>query len=207
MRSKIATAAAAGVLGVSGLVLAGPALAATGADGAATAVSSRVDRIKTALQGLVTDGTLTQDQADKVATTLAERAPEGRGPGGPGHGGRGLDLSAAATALGLTEDALRTELQAGKSLATVAQDKGVAVDVVVTALVDAEKARIAQAVTDGRLTQAQADERLADLQQRVTDRVNSTGLGRGHGHGPRGGAGDDDADEGAQTPTPAPTPS
>ena len=202
MRRKIATVAAAGVLGVTGLALAGPALAATGADGAAGAVSSRVDRIKTALQGLVTDGTLTQEQADEVATTLAEKVPDGRGPGAPGgeRGGRGLDLSAAATALGLTEDALRTELQAGKSLATIAGEKGVAVDTVVTALVDAAKARVAQAVTEGRLTQAQADARLADLQQRVTDRVNSAvplrGPGGGrHGHG------------GGGAPAPVPSPS
>lgn len=182
MRKKILTVAAAGVLGVSSLAVAGPALAAVGADGAAATVTSRVDGIKQALSGLVTDGTLTQAQADKVAATLdssdaLRRHGHDGGPGGPGGysgpGGRGgRNLSAAATALGLSQADLRTALEGGKSLAQVAKDKGVAVGTVVTALVDAEKARIAQAVKDGRLPQADADERLADLTARVTDRVN-----------------------------------
>ncbi len=182
MRKKILTVAAAGVLGLSGLALAGPALAAAGAPSAGAAVSSKVDRVKHALAGLVTDGTLNQAQADRVASTLgsADLGPAGhdgrrRGRGGP-------DLAAAATALGTTEAELRTALQSGKTLAQVAKDKGVAVDTLVTALVDAEKSRTAKAVTDGRLTQAQADQRLKDLTARVAERVNSARPA----HGPDG---------------------
>jgi len=51
----------------------------------------------------------------------------------------------------------------------------VAVNTLIDALVAAAQERITQAVTDGDLTQEQADERLADLQTRITDRVNSTG--------------------------------
>ncbi|HEU0104383.1 MAG TPA: hypothetical protein VFR07_18900 [Mycobacteriales bacterium] len=176
MRKKILTVVAAGVLGLSGVAAAGPALAAVGATDAAATVTSRVDRLQQALSGLVTDGTLTQAQADKVATTLdssdALRGPGGHG--GPGGRGGGRDLATAATALGVTQDELRTALQDGKTLAQVAADKGVDVDTLVNALVEAEKTRIAEQVTAGRLTQAQADERLADLTERVTDRVNST---------------------------------
>ena len=199
MRKQILTVVAAGVLGLSGVAVAGPALAAAGATGAAGTVTSRVDRITSALSGLVSDGTLTQDEADKVATTL-DSSDALRGPGGGRHGG-GHDLATAATALGISEDELRAALQGGDTtLAQVAQDKGVAVDTLVSALVEAEKTRIAQAVTDGRLTQAQADERLADLTERVTERVNSTRPARGGGDGP----GHDDA---AQAPADAPAPS
>jgi hypothetical protein len=51
----------------------------------------------------------------------------------------------------------------------------VAVNTLIDALVAAAQERITQAVTDGDLTQEQADERLADLQTRITDPVNSTG--------------------------------
>ena len=193
MRKKLVTAVAVGALGLSGAAIAGTALAATPSPTNGTAASP-LDRIKQALSGLVSDKTLTQEQADKVASTLSA-AGVGRGPGMPGMrehrgGRRGADLAAAAKALGMTEADLRTALMSGKSLAAIAKDKGVSVETLVAALVTAEKAEIAQAVKDGRLTQAEADARVKDLQARITERVNSTprqrgagGFGR-HGRGP-----------------------
>jgi hypothetical protein len=177
VRRKIAVAIAAGTVALSGFALAGPALAAVGADTASSAVTSRTDKIKQALAGLVSDKTLTQAQADKVASTLgsADLGPGGfgGGRGGPGGHGFGNDLATAAKALGVTEADLRTALQGGKTLAQVAKDKNVSVDKVIAALVAEEKTRIAKEVTDGRLTRAEADKRLADLTARVTERVNS----------------------------------
>jgi len=69
---------------------------------------------------------------------------------------------------------LQTELQAGKTIAAVAMAKGVDVSVVSNALLEAEKTKLAQAVTDGKLTQAQADERLANAQTRINDFLNGT---------------------------------
>src|SRR5206468_2649785 len=77
--------------------------------------------------------------------------PGGRGKGGPGGPGFGLELNAAATAIGITPQQLRTEL-AGKSLAQVAQAHGKNVADVATALKNAAHARIDQAVAAGRLT-------------------------------------------------------
>jgi hypothetical protein len=171
VRKKFVTALTVGTIGLSGLVLAGPALSAVGAPNAAAVASAPVDRIKDALSGLVADKTLTQAQADKVASTLKSA---GVGRGGKGGFGGGHSLGAAATALGMTEAELMTALQSGKTLAEVAKDKSVSVDTLIQALVTAEKERIAQKVTDGVLTQAQADEWLADLTARVTDKVNST---------------------------------
>ena len=177
MRKKIAIAAAAGALTLTGLAVAAPALA--GSDETGSTTSSSVDRIKDALSGLVDDGSITQEQADEVATTLSE-ADVWRG----GHHGWGGNLDAAAEALGMTEDELRSALDAdGATLATVAQEKGVAVETLVDALVTATREQAAKAVTDGEITQEQADEWLADLEQRVTERVNGTFEGRGpHGH-------------------------
>jgi len=195
VRKKLVIAASAGVLTLSGLAVAVPALADPSAASAAGA--SAVERIKNALSGLVSDGSLTQEQADEVATTL-DAAGLGDGRGGHGGGGR-LDLGAAATALGMTEDELATALQAdGATLATIAGQQGVPVDTLVTALTDAAEDRIAQAVSDGRITQEQADQRLADLAERITERVESTDAdrhgGAGRGGGPRGGA-EPDTDE------------
>ncbi len=59
------------------------------------------------------------------AQTPSNTPLQGRGPGGGGGplGGPGLD--AAAKALGMTTDELKAELQSGKTLEQVAQEKGV----------------------------------------------------------------------------------
>ncbi|MGY1683549.1 hypothetical protein [Geodermatophilus sp. SYSU D01176] len=177
MRKKLVVAAAAGALTLTGLAVAVPAIAATeDTDGSSTSV---VDRIKDALSGLVDDGSITQEQADEVATTL-----DGAGFGRHGGHGGWFGLETAAETLGMTEDELRTALEAeGATLATVAEQQGVSVDALVDALVAAKQERIAEAVEEG-MPQDVADERLADLEQRVTEWVNSThedmpGGGRG----------------------------
>jgi lambda repressor-like predicted transcriptional regulator len=180
VRKKLVVAAAAGALTLTGLAVAVPAVAAAeDTDGTSTSV---VDRIKDALSGLVDDGSITQEQADEVATTL-----DGAGFGRHGHGGW-FGLETAAETLGMTEDELRTALDAeGATLAKIAEEKGVAVDRLVDALVTAKQERIAEAVEEG-MPQEVADERLADLEERVTEWVNSTGddrpwggWWRGHG--------------------------
>ncbi|MEO8612506.1 MAG: hypothetical protein ABI690_31710 [Chloroflexota bacterium] len=85
------------------------------------------------------------------------------GLGGPGFRGPGpmVGMNIIAQQLGIDPSELFTELKAGKTIAQIAADKGVATDTIVNAVVAAEQTRLTTAVTDGRLTQAQADARLA----------------------------------------------
>jgi hypothetical protein len=82
------------------------------------------------------------------------------------HGGGGglrteAGLEAAAQALGMTADELRTQLWAGESLADLADAAGVELQVVRDAVTAANLAAtrdaITEAVADGTLTQAKAD--------------------------------------------------
>jgi aryl-alcohol dehydrogenase-like predicted oxidoreductase len=177
--TRIPSIVLAGTLGLAGVgvgaVLA--PVAASAASGTTTTVTDRLTTIKNALSGLVGNGTLTQAQADKVASTLDSTLPQGSGRHG---GGRGADLDTAATVLGTTADDLRTQLQAGTTLAQIAQAKGISQATLVAELVTAEKAQIAAAVKAGTTTQAQADQRLADLQTRITAQVTSTRPLGGH---------------------------
>ncbi len=184
MRKWIIGTTAAGVLALGGLAVAGPALA----DEAGAAGAGVVERITEALSGLVDDGSITQEQADEVATTLAEQGIGGHGRHGDGPGGGpggGPGPAAAAEALGMTESELRTALEPeDATLAGVAEDQGVPVDTLVDALVAAEQERIAAAAEDGRLTRAEADERVADLEERITERVGEPLPDRPEGRGP-----------------------
>jgi polyhydroxyalkanoate synthesis regulator phasin len=142
-------------------------------------------RLREQLQELVDDGTLTSEQADAVATFLVENRPE-RGfpggfpgfPGGPGghgrgHFGVGLESGEIAELFGLERDELRDLLRDGLSLADIATAQGVDVQAVIDTLVNATKEHLDEAVANGRLTQEEADAKLADLTERITEMVNT----------------------------------
>jgi hypothetical protein len=82
----------------------------------------------------------------------------------------------------LSETELQTQLADGKTLADVAEAQGKTVDGLVAALVADETKEVDAAVAASRLTQAQADEMLANAEPRFTDLVNGTLPARG----PRG---------------------
>ncbi|HET8614520.1 MAG TPA: hypothetical protein VFL94_03265 [Actinomycetales bacterium] len=176
-------AGAVGLAGVGAGVVIGPAAASAATSSATKAVGSRVTAIKDALAGLVKDGTITQAQADKVATTLDKNLP---GPDRRAHGMRfGAGLDEAASIIGVSESDLRSQLQSGKTLAQIAGSKGMSQTTLVDKLVAAAKSQLAAAVKSGRLTQKQADAIGADLRTRITRLVTSTGpMGhRGHDGG------------------------
>jgi DNA-binding CsgD family transcriptional regulator len=181
----------AGAVGLAGLgigVVIGPAGAVAATSSATQAVSHRVDKIKDALAGLVKDGTITQAQADKVATTLDQKLSE-RGFRQGLRFGAGLDE--VADILGITPAELRTQLRSGKTLAEIAKTKNISQATLVDKLVAAAKSSLAAEVKAGWLTQARADAIAKNLSSRITEMVTRTGpMGmRGHhrGGGPDGG--------------------
>ncbi|MCU0308480.1 MAG: hypothetical protein MUE51_12070 [Thermoleophilia bacterium] len=195
---------AAAALAVGGLAVAGGTLAAgagSGDPGAdlAQALSARtgqtitaeqlrqahLDVLKARLAQAVTDGRITQAQADQ----MLQRAQQGPGPGmfGRGFGMRGerhatreaVDKAAAA-AIGITPAQLRAQLQQGKTMAQVAQSKGVAKQKVIDAI-----SKVLQGAP-ANLTKAQADAEATRIVERTCDGPGGRGE-RGHHRGGFGG--------------------
>ena len=75
-------------------------------------------------------------------------------------------LRRAADFLGLTKAELRAELP-GTSLGALALERGKSVESLEAALLAPAKARLAKAVEAGRITKAQADRRLEQLERRI----------------------------------------
>jgi polyhydroxyalkanoate synthesis regulator phasin len=156
------------------------------------------DQLDTAIKGAaearidaaVAAGKMTKEQGDAAKQALANGVPAlgghlfggGRGGpgGGPGHGPGGFGhgfgaIQGAADYLGLTEDKLRDQLQAGKSLSDIAKaTSGKTVDGLKAAMKAAAVKDLDQAVKDGHLTSDQRDKMVADLDQRLDDIVNNT---------------------------------
>lgn len=170
----IAAGVGAGLLlgGVTGLAVTVPNLASA-QDDATTTVPAEGARPKAGpfsgvLDGLVANGTITQEQADAIvgageaahAERRANRAeggmgraeggmgrPEMRGPGRPGGPGRGgMPLENAAEAIGITVEELRTGLRSGQSLAAIAEANGVSADTLIEELTNDARTRITDMV-------------------------------------------------------------
>lgn len=115
------------------------------------------DARKEAAADGVKQGLLTQPQADRITGNVARVKIANAG------------LEAAAKTLGMTTAELTTALRNRKTLLDLAREKNVDVTRLRTAIADAEKAAIDQAVKDGKLTQAQADKLKANLKPENID--------------------------------------
>lgn len=134
----------------------------------------------------------TETTTTTAPSTTTTAPPDGGEPGrGDCRFGRGAGFSpeAAATALGISESELHDELRSGKTIAEVAEAKGVDVQTVVDALVADATRRIDQAVTDGDITAERAASLKEGLAERINRLVNEGGRLKGvHPFGERNGA-------------------
>jgi polyhydroxyalkanoate synthesis regulator phasin len=161
-----------------------------------------LDKLKEAITGAssdtidqaVKDGKLTQDQANQMKSNLQNRLNQGNLPGfgffgfrhgkgfggfgfgrfGLGRGGFGVgnNLSSFAKALNMTETDLMTELQSGKTIAAIAQEKNVDLSQVKTSVLADLKTNLDQVVQAGKLTQSQADQIYSQLSTNFDNLVN-----------------------------------
>ncbi|CAN5630872.1 hypothetical protein BH10ACT2_BH10ACT2_18810 [soil metagenome] len=191
----IAGAGAGLILEMSGSAgAAGRPVAAANVVGAATETGTDADpagRLQEVLQPLVTDGTITQAQADAVIEALQAAGPKD----GPGRHGRGPGLAVVAETLGLTEVEVRDAISNGQTLAQLAEAHGSSASALVDAILADIKTNVDEKVAAGDLTQDEADARLAEAETRVTEFVNNTMPPKG-GHDHPGGP---DTDEAAPT--------
>ena len=90
----------------------------------------------------------------------------------PGWGMGGFSLvDATAEATGLTADEVVAALQDGQTFAQIAEAQGVDPQAIVDAFLAERETRLEEAVDEGRLTQEQADEMLAEMAEHLTDRL------------------------------------
>jgi hypothetical protein len=137
-----------------------------------------------ALAPLVEAGTIDQSQADAVIEAIRDARPAF------GHRHRGPFGEALAEVLGMTRDELRAAIDDGRTVPELAEDAGVSTDEIVAALLAPVEEHLAEAVEDGRLTDEEAAEKLAEATERAT--AIATGEAEpgsfrgGHRHGPHG---------------------
>jgi len=125
------------------------------------------------LQKEVSAGKLTQEQANQILSNLQNGFTYWFNNGKPPedwHDRAIADdhIEQLASQLGITPGQLQDDMKSGETIAQLAQEKGISVDNLVTNLTTKRIAQIQQEVTDGKLTQDQANLILANLQKGYT---------------------------------------
>ncbi len=149
----------------------------------------------------VAEGTLTAEQGERLRERIEEKGllgPRGGPLGGPAEGDRirgrfcdgvfdcirerahdhvrdqdkRLPMEAAATVLGMEPEALLSELQEGKTLAQVAEES-MSVDEFTVALLAQVQQELDALVTDGKLTEEQADAIFERVEENIERIVNA----------------------------------
>lgn len=159
-----------------------------------TLIDKLVATEKKELQQQLTDSKITQTQYNERLAALTERVselvkekpsalrakkPEHRAPG-MGLPGRGFgpevdrNLDKLASLLGVTTNELTSSLKKGDTLAQIASAQKVNVQTLIQQLATDRTADLQQELKDGKITQAQYDERVAELTEHITDLVNGT---------------------------------
>jgi uncharacterized protein (DUF433 family) len=137
------------------------------------------------IDAALASGKITQPQADKAKANVLQQAQaevngvEGKhGAGRKGGAEDPAEAQAVADAIGITPAVLATELQGGKTIAQVAQTHNADLQKVVAALVTIENKEIDAELAAGKITQPQADQKKATVQQHVQDEINKAPRGR-----------------------------
>jgi lipoate-protein ligase A len=173
----------------------------------ATVTDAMVSAMKAHLDEEVASGEHTQAEADAKLTEFKTRLTEMVNKTGlphKGKGGHGMGRAPFATAnlakvLNLSETELQTELQSGKTIKQIADEKNVDIADVKAVLTADFKAHLDEEVASGEHTQAEADAKLTEFTARLDDMVNGVRPvggkgghggrhGHGRGHGPMGDA-------------------
>lgn len=123
--------------------------------------------INSLLSTLVTNGTITQSQADAIAKAASEL--RGSAMEMKKSYRDSLDAVISST-LGISLDTVKTRMKAGETLAQIAGSKK---DALIAALVAEINKQIDAAVTAGKLSATQASAEKAKTTERVTNMVNN----------------------------------
>lgn len=132
-------------------------------------------------------GDVETDSIDERSSDGAKDGADGRHGRGKGKGGKMGSPETLATALGVDTETLRSEFAAGKSIADIAAEQGIAIDTVVAALVADLEEHLDEHVADGSLTEDEAAEKLASAEDRISEKVNEVPPTRDRNSGPRRG--------------------
>ena len=161
-------------------------------------IGTLVDLASERMDAAVESGKVTAENAEEKLSSVEERIsamvdrvmPMARGFGGMiRHRGGHSVINAASDELGIGKQELVRELRGGNTISGLAAEYGVGTEAIIDTVVSGAGKGLARAVANGAITQEKADERLAMIEEKVTEAmdrswpVNAERQRRGPGFG------------------------
>jgi hypothetical protein len=115
--------------------------------------------------------------ATALAVTISAAGPRNNSSGSTYGQVGGSILDDVSQLLGLTPEQIQEQRQAGQSLVQIAAAQNISEEALIEAIMADRQEAIRKMVEAGTITQAQADQRLALMQERVQLAVNRTAVG------------------------------
>ncbi len=136
---------------------------------------------------------LTTNEVKTAYTCPITGAEMGSGAGMVGKYFSGTIAKVISEELGMSVDEVHAARLKGKSIAVIAEEKGIAVDPLMDKMLEARKAELEQLVKDGKVTKEQMNLMLENMEARIktaierenTGPMNGRGGGMGMGQGAR----------------------
>lgn len=142
-------------------------------------IDQAVTQLTADINQAVTDGKLRQERADLLLSNLEDMVTrsingEFRERAMKVRVGIGV-LRLAGDQTGLTPREIVQEIRSGKSLGQVLTEHGVDTAAFIDTAVNTLQEHLTQAVSNGRLTQEEADQKVTEFRERLTERINQVG--------------------------------
>jgi lambda repressor-like predicted transcriptional regulator len=151
-------------------------------------VNAIVDTTAERVEQGVENGNLTDERADEILSQATDRATrfvyeahpgvgQGRGEGERAHRdgrrGPGKLIGQAAQVIGVEPQDVFEALRGGTSIAEYADAQGVSEDALIAGITAEVESKLAEAVANGRLTQEEADAKLAGMVERLAAAIHN----------------------------------
>ena len=175
LRSKILAGVLAGATLLGAAVVSPDTAAAQEAPNAEDREQRRADRqqrIEERIAAAIESGKLTQEEADERRANFEERRAQAEERRSERQANRQERLDSLASSLGTNADDLKASLKAGQSIADIAAANGVDVQGIIDEMVAQATTRIDEAVANERIDADKAAELKANVEERITARLN-----------------------------------
>jgi hypothetical protein len=162
------------IISVVAVIIGAMSIVSIGCSGNGSSLKSGNSKAENSENNQVSTETEKSQAQGQTGPAPEEGKPDQAPPDTPGEGFIVDSNTIIAVILGITVDDLMAELNEGKTIAEVANEKDIEAQTLIDSYLKEFSNKLDEAVTDGKITQEEADKMLENEKNTIEDRINNT---------------------------------